>query len=160
MDLTQLANLGDFLGGVGVIASLIYLAREIHSGTKAAHNTAYHEAVTQLLSGCHELMSDRWNGLYERPSEELNDVEQFQVNYPVAVILFGTETLFHLNEQGHIDSRIWQNVEQNFYPMLQLTFLQNALKNRSGPLSRDLHKAVSRSVLDSASFHFGKSNSG
>lgn len=34
MDLTQLANLGEFIGGVAVLVTLIYLAVQIRAGRK------------------------------------------------------------------------------------------------------------------------------
>ncbi len=39
MDLTQLANLGEFSGGVAVLVTLIYLARQVRQST-AAQTTA------------------------------------------------------------------------------------------------------------------------
>jgi hypothetical protein len=66
MDLSNLANIGELLGGIGVIASLIYLAREIRGSTHAAHNTAYHESVNQILAGIHDMMGERWNELNGR----------------------------------------------------------------------------------------------
>jgi len=34
MDLTQLANLGEFIGGVAVLVTLIYLALQVRQNTK------------------------------------------------------------------------------------------------------------------------------
>ena len=48
MDLSQLAD-------IGVIASLLYLAKQIRSSTHAAYSTAYEEAVQQILVGIHEI---------------------------------------------------------------------------------------------------------
>ncbi len=39
MDLTQLANLGELIGGVAVIASLLYLAFQVRQNT--VHSRAY-----------------------------------------------------------------------------------------------------------------------
>ncbi len=39
MDLTQLANLGEFIGGVAVLVTLIYLALQVRQGTQAAEAT-------------------------------------------------------------------------------------------------------------------------
>ena len=35
MDLTQLANLGEFIGGLAVLVTLVYLAFQVRQGTKA-----------------------------------------------------------------------------------------------------------------------------
>jgi len=40
MDLTQLANLGEFIGGVGVLVTLVYLAAQVRQSTDAQRVTA------------------------------------------------------------------------------------------------------------------------
>ncbi len=55
MDLTQLANLGEFIGGVAVLVTLVYLAAqvrqsrsEIQRNTETARAAAYHQAIGQI----------------------------------------------------------------------------------------------------------------
>lgn len=144
MEFSHLADIGEFLGGIGVIASLLYLAKEIRSSTHAAYSTAYEEAVQQILAGIHEIMGDRWTELRSRPLDELSDVEQFQLNAPVAALLFGSEALLNLKQRGHIDPKIMENVEKNYFPMLKTEFIYSALQNRPGPLSQDLLKEVDK----------------
>jgi len=151
MELSQLANLGELLGGLGVIGSLIYVAFEIRGNTQAAHNTAYHETVNQILTGNRNLMSARWNELYARPREELSEVELYQREAPIAEVLFGMESMLNLKQRGHMDSRMWENVENNFYPLLELEFLQEALSKRTGPLSQDLRREIKRVQRESIS---------
>ena len=144
MELAQLANFGELLGGIGVIGSLIYLAFEVRSNTQAAHNTAYHETVNQILTGNRNLMSQRWNELYARPIEELTEAELYQREAPIAEVLFGIENLLNLRQRGHLDARMWENVEQNFYPLMELDFLREGLEKRTGPLSQDLKREIER----------------
>ena len=40
MDLTQLANLGEFIGGVAVVASLLYVGTQIRQNTDSIRETA------------------------------------------------------------------------------------------------------------------------
>ncbi len=40
MDLTQLANLGEFIGGVAVLVTLIYLAAQIRQNTRSVEAAA------------------------------------------------------------------------------------------------------------------------
>ncbi len=146
MDLSDLANIGELLGGIGVIASLIYLAREIRGSTHAAHNTAYHECVNQILTGIHDVMGKRWNELNARSLDELDDVERFQLGAPVAAILFGSESFLNLKQRGHIDPKIMENIEKNYYPMLRTEFIYSALRDRPGPLSQALLEEVDRAA--------------
>ncbi len=45
MDLTQLADLGEFIGGVAVLVTLIYLAVQMRQGNVLAREEAIHRAV-------------------------------------------------------------------------------------------------------------------
>ena len=45
MDLTQLANLGEFIGGVAVLVTLIYLALQVRQSNELARADAIHRAV-------------------------------------------------------------------------------------------------------------------
>ena len=57
MDLTQLANLGEFVGGVAVLVTLIYLAVQMRQGNEVARADAAREAVNtwsvyrQMITG-------------------------------------------------------------------------------------------------------------
>ena len=45
MNLDILGNLGEFLGAIGVIVSLIYLAGQIRQNTRAVYNRDFREFV-------------------------------------------------------------------------------------------------------------------
>ena len=49
MDLTQLANLGEFIGGVAVIGSLIYVGLQVRQGTAQARVQATNDALANIL---------------------------------------------------------------------------------------------------------------
>ena len=46
MDLTQLADLGEFIGGIAVLVTLIYLAMQMRHGNEIARADAVYKAVT------------------------------------------------------------------------------------------------------------------
>ena len=48
MDLTQLANLGEFIGGAAVLVTLIYLAAQVRQSTKAQRQTNEHAKADAL----------------------------------------------------------------------------------------------------------------
>lgn len=51
MDLTQLANLGEFVGGVAVLVTLVYLALQVRQGTQNTNASNYFG----LVHGMNEL---------------------------------------------------------------------------------------------------------
>ncbi len=50
MDLAQLANIGEFIGGLAVIASLIFVGVQIRQNTKTALRANARQAATQNVS--------------------------------------------------------------------------------------------------------------
>ena len=52
MDLNQLANLGEFIGGVAVLVTLIYLAAQVRSGARERKASSMREA-TREMGSCH-----------------------------------------------------------------------------------------------------------
>ena len=79
MDLTQLANLGEFIGGVAVLVTLIYLALQVRQST-SAQRTAAELAVADLTyktvsaySTIYEMLADE--GLAEIWAKAQRDEE-------------------------------------------------------------------------------------
>ncbi len=48
MDLTQLANLGEFIGGVAVVVTLVYLAAQVRQNTNAIKVSSYRSAKAEF----------------------------------------------------------------------------------------------------------------
>lgn len=48
--LENLANIGEFIGALGVIVSIGYLAIQIRQNTKAVQSASYHQAAEQTWS--------------------------------------------------------------------------------------------------------------
>ena len=55
MDLTQLANLGEFIGRVAVLVTLIYLTMQIRENTKSTNRTASQQSTTRASDWAHFL---------------------------------------------------------------------------------------------------------
>jgi hypothetical protein len=49
MTLTQLGDLGDFLGGIGVVVTLVYLALQIRKNTQAVHSASLDSVASSHL---------------------------------------------------------------------------------------------------------------
>ena len=80
MTIETLGSLGDFLGGLAVIASLLYLAVQIRQNTKAIRSSSYHQAAEQTWNYClavagdaslAEILARRTSGEALTPSEQI-----------------------------------------------------------------------------------------
>jgi hypothetical protein len=58
MDLQQLAQVGEFLGGLSVLLTLIYLAVQIRGNTKAVRSAAAQQTHDSLTDGYYRLAQD------------------------------------------------------------------------------------------------------
>ncbi len=85
MDLTQLANLGEFIGGVAVLVTLIYLALQVRQNTKAVSAATFHAVASETsklvtrATESSELIA-LLGTAFTKP-EELAPLERFRVGF-------------------------------------------------------------------------------
>lgn len=111
MDLQTLANLGEFLGGLGVIVSLLYLALQIRGSNASQRSETYARSLErmssmqQLLARDHAFTKLYNEGLFD--PKQLTITQRTQFTW-VLTELFGTlEFMFFQVEQGSISRELW-----------------------------------------------------
>jgi len=123
MDITTLAAWGEFLGGIAVVVSLIYLASQIWRNSRqmrAATASASSQIVLQqsaLISGDPDLARIYWDGLADRDSLSEADQRRFD-----PLLMGVTETnrqLLRFARDGLISSEVWQDQEASMRWMAQ-----------------------------------------
>jgi hypothetical protein len=83
MDISTLAAWGEFIGGIGVIASLIYLASQIRQNSKllrsstASATTAVQTDPSRLMVQDPEVARIFWDGVADRASLSREDLRRF-----------------------------------------------------------------------------------
>jgi hypothetical protein len=136
-----LGNLGDFIGGLAVIGSLLYLAVQIRQNTKTVRSSSYHQAAEQTWNYClavaqdgslADLLARRYSG------EPLTLAEQLRVNSADVALIFGFENMLRLHEEGLVDLDVWKNLIENSMMFLGSKTGRNLLAGRPGPLSKRL----------------------
>ncbi len=78
MDLTQLANLGEFIGGVAVLVTLVYLAMQVRQGNKLARADAFQRGAATYSSWRHMLADEGINAIWVKAhkDEDLSPEEE------------------------------------------------------------------------------------
>lgn len=140
MTVETLGHLGDFIGGLAVIASLLYLAVQIRQNTRAVRSSSYHQAAEQTWNYCLAVAGDASLAeiLARRESgEALSPAEQIRANSSDQAIIFGMENMLRLHEEGLVDPEIWQNLIENSTRYFGKSF-RTRLAERPGPLSKRL----------------------
>lgn len=112
MSLDALGNIGDFLGGIAVIITLIYLAIQIRQNTStvrangaAAHNQGLNNIMLLLAQ------DDDARELYFRGLAEYDGLSETQKRKFDSVVLYFVQGIlrsFHLHREGVISEDAWQ----------------------------------------------------
>ncbi len=81
MDLTQLANLGEFVGGVAVLITLVYLAVQLRQSNEMAKANAIHRAVNTWSAERRMRIDDSMSGVLAKAhsDESLSRKEEIQL---------------------------------------------------------------------------------
>ena len=127
MDLVQLANLGEAIGGFAVVISVIYLAYELRTSTrvlrasKAAISSenwsSFNQAMLQdnvMLEITMKVWADKL------PLNELETIEQFKFDYYCRAIMQLCEAEYLLCEQGIHAKDVYNNRITNVKRWMQL----------------------------------------
>ncbi len=147
MTLQDFGNLGELIGAIAVVISLVYLAAQIRQNTRALHSSSYSQAAEQLwlvnlaIAQDHDLariMADTGTPL------SLEDTARLSA--ALNNLFFGSENLFRQYERGLLDSDTWDNVVLNM-PRLSPDFADR-MRAREGPLAKRLRAHLeSRQIL-------------
>jgi hypothetical protein len=112
LDLETLGNLGEFLSGIVVIASLAYLAVQVRHNTRSLRTENYARALERISAIQSRLSQD--SEFNERFSKGLIDLSQLSRNERVQFtwclyeLFGGQEFLFHQSQAGAIPEEVWE----------------------------------------------------
>ncbi len=154
MDLTQLANLGEFIGGVAVLVTLVYLARQVRQGTRAAQQAAYNSDSRQLQDlgvavAQNKSFARIFRLMIEGETSTLDADETTQLYAMVNAAMYSYEATFQSYRDGLIRREQWEgSVDDSLFFLSCPTFLDIARGRRS-----DLANATLAAIEDRARRH-------
>jgi hypothetical protein len=116
MDINTLAAWGEFLGGVAVVVSLIYLASQIRQNSKLLRAST--ASMTQqstfgpnaMIVADPELSQIWWEGMADRSA--LSEAELRRFDPLLGMQMNGFQQHFRLSRDGIISSEIWDDMVQ------------------------------------------------
>ncbi len=115
MDLTQLANLGEFIGGIAVLATLAYLALQVRQNTSTLQSAAIQTVISDyrsrhiasLMSDA-DLMSIFVRGL--QGLDRLEPAERPRFFFVLLDVVLQAQTVMELHHRGTLslaDYEVW-----------------------------------------------------
>ena len=111
MTLDDLGNIGELVAAVGVIVSLIYLARQIRQNTKSVQASAFQEVmrdgygIIDLLASDADLSHIYWTGLHDL--ESLSSEERRRFGALMLGLFRRMENGVFQTERGMLDPASW-----------------------------------------------------
>ena len=124
LSIQELGSLGELVGGLAVIVSLLYLAVQVRQNTKTARASNY-ESVLNGLREFHALLAQdgELTDIYMRGTADLASLDprdrvRFNMLLYNAFTNYGVALYFH--EQGTIEERLLRFFEEGFLSMLRL----------------------------------------
>ena len=116
MTLSDLGNLGDFLGGVGVIVTLVYLAIQIRRNTYAVRSASLDSAYAAHMEFQRTVWSDSelnklwFDGLLGK--RELSDTERERFLFMVISCARLWEGAYFKVNEGSLESKAWVGLNE------------------------------------------------
>lgn len=129
MDWSELGALGNLLGALGVVISLIYLGVQIKHQIREARVTAVHE-LTENFRGFlmalaeNEQLGDIWvRGIYD--FQALAPVERLRLSSALGNAFRIFDTLYNYYNEGIIDAQAWATLEAPVNDLLAYPGIQS-----------------------------------
>jgi hypothetical protein len=111
LDITTLAAWGEFIGGIAVVVSLVYLAAQIRANTKTVRASNYsdisvaaEEANTSILNA--EVASLLVLGLADFAA--LSAEDQWRFNSLMSLMVSPVHRAWDLHQRALIDDKMWE----------------------------------------------------
>ena len=115
MDINTLAAWGEFIGGIAVVVSLVYLASQIRQNSKllraSTANTTYQSNSTSssFIIQDPEIARIYFAGLASPAA--LSEADRQRFDTLIGLTLAGTQQQFRLARDGSISPEVWADVE-------------------------------------------------
>lgn len=147
MNWEAVGAIGEVAGAIAVVVTLVYLALQIRHSTQATRIAAYHQAQEQLWSvgaavstdpELARILADTFAG----GIDDLALPERMRLEFALASLYFGFESLLALKERGHIEPELWDNVFENNFRLLGSPLGLEYLATRRGTISRRLEARI------------------
>ena len=111
MNWDAIAAVGEILGAVAVVISLVYLARQIHLQNRQSRVAAMHEISTGFRAATSRMIEDDLGEIWVKALKDidsLNDVERTKLIVGSTTVLRAWEEAYILHDIGNLEPRIWE----------------------------------------------------
>ena len=152
MSLEDLGNLGEFVGAIAVVASLIYLAVQVRQNTRSVRASTY-QAVVSASADINAMIAQdetlaRIFRLGLADVSELTDDERMRLDFFLGQWFNMFENLYLQREHGTIDAEFFDAKRDLILRWLSQPGLKKWWNNRSYMYARRFRDFVSENLRD------------
>ena len=113
MSLDDVGNIGELIGAVGVIITLIYLAVQIRQNTSALKATSHQEATREAADFVAQIAGDGDIArIFSKGGKDWNCLEgdeKLRFSMLLFRVFFNFQNTYNLHQNGGIDDEYWES---------------------------------------------------
>ena len=147
MNWESIGAIGEIIGALAVLFTLLYLARQIKHSIEASRISNYHGAQEQLWSAAETIAADavlsrEIANAIEQGIQSVTPENRVRLEFVMGSFFFGMENMLGLYEKGQIEPEQWDNVFENNFRLVGSTLGREIIAHRPGPISRRLEELI------------------
>jgi hypothetical protein len=108
-----LGAIGEFIGALGVVISLVYLATQIRTQNNETKLAAVHEILVGFRDSLHAFGSGDLAEIFAKANEDydaLTNAESLKLLSVIVPMIRLWEEAFIQNEKGRLEDRVWDGI--------------------------------------------------
>lgn len=151
MNWDAIGSLGDAIGGVGVILTLLYLAHQTRQNTRAVRAASFQQVADSLSDVSITIFKDpSLVSLIERVKSDaasLSDEDIARYGYFLLATLRRIESLYFHAEQGTIEGQSWLGTQQTLLFIFSLEVARRWWTKNASRFNEDFRAYIDQDVI-------------
>ena len=149
MNWEAIGAIGEIVGAIAVVATLVYLAVQTRHNAAATQSSAEIEASRQFAAWMTRVSLDETlQNIFDdvQVGNDLSDIETRKWLWYVAELFHMSEGIFFQYKKGFISIEVWSEFERTMLGILQVPLTYNWWQGRNSPLSDSFRDHIDNSM--------------
>ena len=151
MNWEAIGSVGDAIGGVGVVLTLLYLAHQTRQNTRAVRAASFQQVADSLSDVSMTVVQDpSLVSLLVRVNSDaasLSEEDTARYGYFLLATVRRIESLFFHAEQGTIESQSWLGTQQTLHIIFGKEIAQRWWAENSNRFNADFRAYIDQNVI-------------
>ncbi|MDT8370091.1 MAG: hypothetical protein RQ745_12865 [Longimicrobiales bacterium] len=145
--LEALGNLGEFIGAIGVVVSLIYLAQQLSSNSKAVRASSFNSMVQNSLRLLEQLFLDRefadfLDRAQKTPLDDLDPADRIRWDAFMMAVFRHYGNLVYQYRVGALDEQMWEAYREDLKRAVEIPSWRAWFDRNRDVLSKSLRVEI------------------